>query len=228
MNPPAADTPAPDIPAPAPAGWAERAADRSPSVQRSRVRSVEQAKVIVAAATRLVADRGGNFTIQELAKEAGVALKTFYRSFESKDQLLLAMLEEEIVGGCEQLRVAAASLPGPVERLRAYVDWVGGAMHTGTAQWRQFVTSEHFRLQQVLPLELAAVNAAFADLLVPEIEAGQRAGLVAPGDASRTAWFVQELVMATFHHYAFAGPPPADIVDSLWETCSRMLGVVHG
>ncbi len=183
--------------------------------------------MIVAAATRLVAERGGSFTIQELAKEAGVALKTFYRCFESKDQLLLAMLEEEIVGGCEQLRVAAAPLPGPVDRLRAYVDWIATAMHTGTEQWRQFVTSEHFRLQQVLPHELAAVNSAFADLLVPEIEAGQRAGLLAPGNPERTAWFVQELVMAAFHHYAFAGPPPADIADSLWETCSRMVGVVE-
>ncbi len=214
-------------PADVPVGWAARAADRSPSVRRSRVRSVEQARVIVAAATRLVAERGGSFTVQELAKEAGVALKTFYRCFESKDQLLLAMLEEEIVGGCEQLRVGAASLPGPVERLHAYVDWVAGAMHTGTEQWRQFVTSEHFRLQQVLPHELAAVNAAFADLLAPEIEAGQREGLLAPGDPTRTAWFVQELVMATFHHYAFAGPPPNDIGDSLWGICRRMLGVVE-
>lgn len=210
-----------------PVGWAERAAARSPTVQRSRVRSVQQAQRIAAAAKTLVAERGSSFTIQELAKEAGVALKTFYRYFEGKDQLLLAMLEDEIVGGCEQLRVAAASLPGPVDRLHAYVDWVATAMHTGTDQWRQFVTSEHFRLQQVLPLELAAVNAAFANLLVPEIEAGQRDGVLLPGDAARTAWFVQELVMASFHHYAFAGPPPADIGDALWTVCSRMLGVVE-
>lgn len=208
-----------------PVGWAERAADRSPSVQRSRVRSVEQARVIVAAATRLAEARGSAFTIQELAKEAGVALKTFYRCFESKDQLLLAMLEEQIVGGCEQLKAAASELPGPVERLHAYVDWIATAMHTGSDQWRQFVTSEHFRLQQVIPHELAAVNAAFADLLVPEIEAGQHTGVLMPGDPARTAWFVQELVMAAFHHYAFAGPAPADIGASLWETCSRMLGV---
>jgi AcrR family transcriptional regulator len=210
-----------------PIGWAERAADRSPSVQRSRVRSVEQARRIVAAAKVLVADRGASFTIQELVKEAGVALKTFYRYFEGKDQLLLAMLEEEIVDGCEQLRAATASLPGPVERLHAYVDWIVTAMHDGSDQWRQFVTSEHFRLQQVLPHDLARVNAAFADLLVPEIEAGQRAGTIAPGDAARAAWFVEQLVMAVFHHYAFAGPPPADIGESLWETCRRTLGVIQ-
>ena len=56
--------------------WAERAAERSPSVQRSRARSVQQARLIVDAARRLVAEKGENFTTQDLIKEAGVALQT--------------------------------------------------------------------------------------------------------------------------------------------------------
>jgi hypothetical protein len=44
--------------------WAERAADRSPVVQRSRARQIEQAKVIVDAARRLIAERGERFTTQ--------------------------------------------------------------------------------------------------------------------------------------------------------------------
>jgi AcrR family transcriptional regulator len=62
--------------------WAERAADRSPLVHRSRARSIEQAKAMVDAARRLVAQKGERFTTQELVKEAGVALQTFYRHFE--------------------------------------------------------------------------------------------------------------------------------------------------
>ena len=54
--------------------WAERAAERSPVVQRSRDRGVEQAKSIVAAARRLVESKGPSFTTQELIKEAGIAL----------------------------------------------------------------------------------------------------------------------------------------------------------
>ena len=53
--------------APQPA-WAERAAERSPGVQRSRARSVQHARAIIDAARRLVGEQGGNFTTQELVK----------------------------------------------------------------------------------------------------------------------------------------------------------------
>ena len=78
--------------APSPsASWAERVADRSEAVQRSRARQIEQAQAIVAAARRLIAERGDQFTTQELVKEARVSLQTFYRIFGGKDQLLLAV-----------------------------------------------------------------------------------------------------------------------------------------
>ena len=73
--------------------WAERLADRSPIVQRSRDRSVQQARVLIDAARRLVAEKGENFTTHELVKEAGVALQTFYRYFAGKDELLLAVID---------------------------------------------------------------------------------------------------------------------------------------
>ena len=40
-------------------------------VQRSRSRGMQQAKVIVEAARRLIVAKGSGFTTQELAKEAG-------------------------------------------------------------------------------------------------------------------------------------------------------------
>src|SRR5262245_49679234 len=101
--------------------WAERAADRSPAVQRSRARQIEQAQVIVKAARRLIAERGERFTTQELVKEAGVALQTFYRLFAGKDQLLLAVFEDLIAQSCGEYEQVARELPDPVARLRFYV-----------------------------------------------------------------------------------------------------------
>ncbi|MDT3439112.1 MULTISPECIES: TetR/AcrR family transcriptional regulator [unclassified Pseudofrankia] len=101
--------------------WAERAADRSPSVRRSRLRTIQQAKVIVQAARRLVDEKGDQFTTQELAREAGVALQTFYRHFPGKDQLLVAVIEDMIAENAELYAAAASHLPDPVTRLRFYI-----------------------------------------------------------------------------------------------------------
>ena len=101
--------------------WAERVADQSPSVQRSKDRSVEQARSIVAAARRLAETKGPSFTTQELIKEAGIALQTFYRYFQGKDALLLAVIEDVIEEACQAYREQAAALSDPVERLRFYV-----------------------------------------------------------------------------------------------------------
>ena len=73
-------------------------------MQRTRARQIEQAQAIVAAARRLIAERGERFTTQELVKEAGVALQTFYRLFGGKDQLLLAVFEDLIAESCAELR----------------------------------------------------------------------------------------------------------------------------
>ena len=47
-----------DAVTPAALSWAERVADRSETVQRSRARQIEQAQAIVAAARRLITERG--------------------------------------------------------------------------------------------------------------------------------------------------------------------------
>ncbi len=92
--------------------------------------------------------------------------------------------------------------------------------------WRRFVTSQHYGLQEIYPDEMARATGAFQELLVPEIEAAVADGLLAPGDIQRSAWFVNQLVMATFHHYSFAedGRPPADLGDQLWNFCYQALG----
>lgn len=208
-------------------GWAERAADRSPTVQRSRARQIEQAKVIVDAARRLIAERGARFTTHELVKEAGVALQTFYRLFGGKDQLLLAVFEDLIAENCARYEEAARQLPDPVARLHFYVT---AALHTlsggdaGIAP--RFVTAEHWRLHQLFPEEMSRATQPFTDLVATQLEQAAADGLLAPNDPQRAAWFVTKLVMAVFHHYAFADLPDdaTAIGDDLWAFCLAAVG----
>ncbi|MSO79031.1 MAG: TetR/AcrR family transcriptional regulator [Acidimicrobiia bacterium] len=201
--------------------WADRVAERSPTVQRSRVRSVQQAKGIVDAARRLLITNGDKFTTQELVKEAGVALQTFYRHFGGKDQLLLAVVEEIIAEACTELEAAAAGIDDPIERLHCYVTTALSGVLADDMSAPQFMTAEHWRLHQLFPDEMARANQPFADLVERELCEAAAKGLLHPTDPQHDAWFVMKLVMAVFHHYAFAaGPAPkADIGEQVWQFC---------
>lgn len=206
------------------APWAERVADRSPVVQRSRDRGVEQATSIVAAARRLIDSKGPSFTTQELIKEAGIALQTFYRYFPSKDHLLLAVIENVIEESCVAFEAEARTLPDPVARLRYYVTaTVEGLGATGNGP--SFITSEHFRLQTLYPAEVAQATQHYTDLLEAEIRDATAAGRVQAHDAEYAAWLITQLTMAVFHHYDCAGlDEPVDrIAGRLWEFCIRAL-----
>jgi AcrR family transcriptional regulator len=211
----------------APLPWAERVADRSEVLQRSRARQIEQAKAIVAAARRLIAERGDQFTTQELVKEARVALQTFYRVFGGKDQLLLAVFEDLISESCAEYEEQARDLPDPIARIRYYVTVtvrsIGGEP---TEIAPRFTTAEHWRLYQLFPDEMSHATQHFTDLVARQLVLANEEGLLESSDPQRDAWFVTKLVMAVFHHYAFV---PADdsgaIGEELWMFCARAIGV---
>jgi AcrR family transcriptional regulator len=200
--------------------WAERVADRSPVVQRSRDRGVEQARSIVAAARRLLETKGPSFTTQELIKEAGIALQTFYRYFQGKDYLMLAVIEDIIDENCAAFREQARKLPDPVERLRFYV---GATVRGLEAPGRgpSFMTAEHFRLQTLYPDEVSRATQSYTDLLVEELRDAMARDLLHPRDPEYSAWLITQLTMAVFHHYDCAGldEPAEQVADRLWEFC---------
>src|SRR5947209_17895385 len=85
--------------------WRTRALDRS--LEPAATRSMERLERLLAA-TRELADTNedASFTVAEVAERAGVSLKSFYRSFSGKDDLLLALLEEESRAGATMVRHA--------------------------------------------------------------------------------------------------------------------------
>jgi AcrR family transcriptional regulator len=207
--------------------WADRAAARSPIVQRSRDRSIQQATQIVEAAMELIAEKGEAFTIQELAKRARVALQTFYRHFAGKDELLLAVLEHTMTESMREFESQARARPDPLDRLHFYITVVLSSLDDPElAASRRFITAEHYRLHQLFPDELSDANRLYTDLLVTEIRAATDAGELDPDDPEADAWYITELVMATYHHYSYAtNRIPADqLGESLWRFCLAALG----
>lgn len=205
--------------------WAERAADRSPMVRRSRSKGVEQARTIVQAAQRLIEAKGPSFTTQELIKEAGIALQTFYRYFPSKDYLLLAVIEDIIDENCKGYKKRASKLTDPVDRLRLYVTATVSGLEGGR-KGPSFITAEHWRLQTIYPDEISQATRPFTELLVDEIREAAAIGALDVPDPDYSAWLITQLVMAVFHHYDCAGldEPTARIAARLWGFCVAALG----
>jgi AcrR family transcriptional regulator len=197
-------------------------------VQRWRTRNIEQMKVIVDAARRLVAQKGTRFTTQELVREAGVAIQTFYRHFESKDQLLLAVLEDIITEEAARYEEAARELPDPVARLRYYVQVALSSLASdGTGEGGpRFITAEHWRLHQLFPEETERATQPFAGLLARELRAAQQAGLLTTTDPDRDAGLMNILVRSAYHHYAYASQqePAGAIAERVWEFCLAGIG----
>jgi AcrR family transcriptional regulator len=205
--------------------WEDRAAERSPSVQRSRARTLAQAKTMLDAAMRLIIAKGEDFTTQDLVKEAGVALQTFYRYFASKDELLLAVIGYAMTDACERWEQAGAKLPDPLARLRFYIE---SALESRGAQpsdaTARFVVSTHWHLNRVFPKELADAEQPYVDLLAGAIKEAVAQGSLQPADPDWAAWFISELVRTVYHDYVYSEKPTEPMKEQLWQFCLRALG----
>jgi hypothetical protein len=115
----------------------------------------------------------------------------------------------------------------PVDRLRYYLTTILG-FPEGSAEYstRQFITAEHWRLQRLYPDEIAEATRPVTELILREIRAGADAGLFAPRNPDYDAWLVTQLVMAVFHHYAFAPTDQSgeEIAEKVWTFCLGALG----
>jgi AcrR family transcriptional regulator len=211
-----------------PAPWAERAAERSPLLQERRSRNMRQIQSMVDAAKRLIGRNGSGFTTQELAREAGVAQQTFYRYFEGKDQLLLAMMEDLHATSAGDFEEAARDLPDSLARLRRYIETMLANLDAANPSMRaaQYITAEHWRLHQLYPQEMALVGQPMVELFARQLRAAREQGMITSSDADRDAEMMVMLVRAVYHHYAYQEriEPTSAIAGRVWEMCLHGIG----
>src|SRR6476659_4168418 len=100
-------------------GWRQRAVSKSLSAAHTRAE--QRVQGLLDAAFALIDEKGTTeFTIQEVVDRSKQSLRGFYQYFESKDELLFALLEETIRESLKDLRSAVESESKPLERLRAF------------------------------------------------------------------------------------------------------------
>jgi len=151
--------------APAPAedelsGWQQRALDRS--LVEAKRRALNKSNGFVQAAMALLDETGGlAFTVQDVVDRSKLSLRSFYQTFASKDDLLLALFEEYIATAAAWQRDRMAKHDDPIEQIRVFL----------TSLWAGKLSPEVVRALSLYNLTLSATRPAdLAHALEPQLE----------------------------------------------------------
>lgn len=188
----------------------ERSVERAAASPRDRrtynsiaKRALRPTSMMVQAAIELAREAGtASFTVQDVLVRANVSLQTFYRHFQSKDDLLLALIEESVRTSTEKYRENAIRLADPVARVASVVK----APFIGRRDTRlsPTITREHLRLLESHAREVRAADDSYRELLTETIVAAQEAGRFSGVDALEEADMIMTLVLSRYHNLVLA------------------------
>ena len=201
-----------------------RAARRARDTSRRTGR--DPVEKLIAAGQRLALDGDGGFTVKQLADDAGVALQTFYRHFGSKDELVLAVLEENVADGVRDMESIAARQPDPVERLRELIQLpIRMTTEPEASRRLRFHARERQRLAVKYPNDVEAVFAPYRQMIERAIADVERVDGYVAADPSHDADVIMRVV-AVYTHAMGSGAVSWSVDECaavLWEFCRAAL-----
>lgn len=195
-------------------------------------RSEERAKLIGAAWTILRRSGFDGFKVQLVLKEAGLSARTFYRHFEDKDSLMLALVEDEYQATGRRLRRAMAAAAGePDAQVAAWIRelLLAGADPARLARARLF--SAYHPMMGRAPGALVRANQVILEPLEQAIRTGQEAGLFHGDDPHADAEQVARLSGGALNEHLAGGGLPTGIEELIQSTVRfalRALGATPG
>jgi AcrR family transcriptional regulator len=210
--------------------WRQRAVSKSLSAARTRAE--QRVQGLLDAAFALIDERGTTeFTIQEVVDRSKQSLRGFYQYFDSKDELLFALLEESIRESLDDLRAVVEAESKPLERLRAFTirlhEW---CEPLGTRRKRgahNRIPISEFSLQLALkdPERLAAAMVPISRMLIELLKAAVAAGSLKVGDVQRASLLIQQTVMYGWLMNRVVQNSRARVTaEDAWEFCLHGLG----
>lgn len=152
------------------AQWHERTVERS--LRAARERAISRGDRFIAAATDLLRSTGKpDFTVQEVVDRSGMSLRSFYHHFATKDDLLLALVEETVRRYVEDVRPRVQAEPDPAEKLRIFLRAIFGGPESDDPAARGMVLF-HWQLADTRAADFAATIAPQSELITEIVEAG--------------------------------------------------------
>jgi len=206
--------------------WKRQSLQRS--LRHAHARAHARSDRFVAAATRLLQDKGNtDFTVQDVIDRSKMSIRTFYKYFGSKEDLLVAVYQTVVAReAVPRLRERVDKQKDPLLRLKAYVESLV-ELTANTGPVGRMLVNYQNRLAESRPDDLAmAMRPQFA-LLVELI-----------GDIARTRPLRRDLtvetaarlthftVLAAVHGRALGSEGAADIpAKTLWQFCLSGMGI---
>jgi AcrR family transcriptional regulator len=210
--------------------WQRQSMDRS--LRSARARAHARSDRFVAAATRLLEEKASTaFTVQDVVERSKMSIRTFYKYFASKEDLLVAVSETVVAReAVPRLMERIEKHRDPLLRLKAFVEALVELTAKSRGPVARTLTSYQNRLADSRPADLARAMKPQLDLLVELIEDVARTRpLRGELTVERAARLTHDLLLATVHGRALGSDGGLEIpAGAVWQFCVSGMGFHAG
>jgi AcrR family transcriptional regulator len=205
--------------------WQRQSMQRS--LRSAHARAHARSDRFVAAATRLLQEKGStDFTVQDVVDRSKMSIRTFYKYFASKEDLLVAVYETVVAReAVPRLRKRIEKFRDPMLRLRAYVEGLVELTAKTGPVGRMLINYQN-RLAESRPADLAtAMKPQFALLVELISDIARARPLRRDLTVETAARLTHYTVLAAVHGRALGSEGAVDIpARTVWQFCVSGMG----
>jgi len=209
--------------------WQRQSMQRS--LRSARARAHARSDRFVAAAVRLWQEKGNaDFTVQDVVDRSKMSIRTFYKYFGSKEDLLIAVYETVIAReAVPRLRKRLEKFKDPLLRLKAYIEGLVELTAKTGPGGRTLVHYQN-RLAESRSADLEAAMKPQFELLVELIgDIARTRPLRRDLTVEKAARLTHYTVLAAAHGRALGSEGAADIpAETIWQFCVSGMGLAAG
>jgi AcrR family transcriptional regulator len=188
----------------------------------------ERSRLLTAAMEVLQRSGWWGFKVESVLRQAHLSTRSFYRHFEKKSDLLLALLEHELGGAAVNLRRVTAAADTPSDKVRAYVAATMDMAYREDLAKPSSLFASHWR--ELLPEYPEAIDRCTQRMMSPLVEAiteGHARGEFQSDDPVADARAIYFLVASMTADQAAAGAatPREELEHVVMPFISRAIGL---
>jgi AcrR family transcriptional regulator len=187
---------------------ASRAVDRA--IEGRRAAYEQEITRLVDASFKLIRDTGNlEPRVSEIVAEAGLSNQAFYKHFRSKDELLLAVLDESSHILKDYLEHKVAKAKSAEQKIRSWIDgMLAQVLNEEAAHATRPFALSRTRLSELFPEEVMNSERQLTAVLQEVIQEAIQSGDFPDADADRDSEIIHNLVLGWMERKLSGATPP--------------------